>query len=85
LKTLVFYEWGKVTLIQPTLLRNVVFNVITTLDIATNVYMKLRTIDAVELSGAQTKEEMDKLVDSLIEDDTIKSILKKMITGRTKI
>ena len=70
---------------QPTLLGNVVFNVITTLDVATNVYMKLRTIDAVELSGAQTNEEMDKLVDSLIEDDTIKSILKKMTTGRTKI
>jgi hypothetical protein len=70
---------------QPTLLGNVVFNVITTLDIATNVYMKLRTIYEVELSGAQTKEEMDKLVDSLIEDDTIKSILKKMTTGRTKI
>jgi hypothetical protein len=47
--------------------------------------MKLRTIDAVELSGAQTKEEMDKLVDSLIEDVTIKSLLKKMTTGRTKI
>ena len=76
---------GKGNTIQPTLLGNVVFNVITTLDIATNVYKKLRIIDAVELSGAQTKEEMDKLVDSLIEDDTIKSILKKMTTGRTKI
>jgi hypothetical protein len=76
---------GEGNTIQPSLLGNVVFNVITTLDIATNVYMKLRTVDAVELSGAQTKEEMDKLVDSLIEDDTIKSILKKMTTGRTKI
>ena len=83
MKTLAFYEWGKLT--QPTILGNVVFNVITTLDIATNVYMKLRTIDAVELSGAQTKEEMDKLIDSLIEDDSIKSILKKMTAGRTKI
>ena len=42
---------GEGNTIQPTLLGNVVFNVITTLDIATNVYMKLRTIDAVELSG----------------------------------
>ena len=47
--------------------------------------MKLRTIDAVELSGVQMKEEMDKLIDSLIEDDTIKSILKKMAVGKTKI
>ena len=46
--------------------------------------MKLRTKDTVELSGSQSKEEMDKLIDSLIEDDTIKSILKKM-AGRTKI
>lgn len=75
---------GEGNTMQPTLLGNVAFNVITTLDVATNVYMKLRTIDAVELSGAQTNEEMDKLVDSLIEDDTIKSILK-MTTGKTKI
>ena len=47
--------------------------------------MKLRTKDTVELSGSQSKEEMDKLIDSLIEDDTIKSILKKMTAGRTKI
>ena len=47
--------------------------------------MKLRTIDTVELSGSQSKEEMDKLIDSLIEDDTIKSILKKMKVGKTKI
>jgi DNA-binding HxlR family transcriptional regulator len=64
--------------IQPSVLGRVVFNVITTLDNATNVYMKLRTIDAVELSGVQTKEELDKLIDSLIEDENIKSILKKM-------
>ena len=43
------------------------------------------TIDTVELSGSQSKEEMDKLIDSLIEDDSIKSILKKMTAGRTKI
>ena len=40
--------------------------------------MKLRTIGAVELTGVQTKEEMDILIDSLIEDETIKSILKKI-------
>ena len=83
MKTLAFYEWGKRT--QPTILGNVVFNVITTSTLRANVYMKLRTIDTVELSGSQSKEEMDKLIDSLIEDDTIKSILKKMTAGRTKI
>ena len=76
---------GEDTTIQPTLLGSLVLNEITTLNTATNVYMKLRTIDAVELSGVQTKEEMDKLIDSLIEDDTIKSILKKMTVGKTKI
>lgn len=40
---------------QPTVLTSVVFNVITILDAATNVYMKLRTIDAVELSGVQKR------------------------------
>ena len=69
---------GEDTTIQPILLGSFILNEITTLNTATNVYMKLRTIDAVELSGVQTKEEMDKLIDSLIEDDTIKSILKKM-------
>ena len=43
--------------------------------------MKLGAIDTVELSGSQSKEEMDKLIDSLIEDDSIKSILKKMTAG----
>lgn len=76
---------GEDNTIQPTLLGRIVLNEITTLNTATNVYMKLRTIDAVELSGVQTKEEMDKLIDSLIEDDTIKSILKKMTVGKTKI
>ncbi len=49
--------------------------------------MKLGAIDTVELSGSQSKEEMDKLIDSLTrgEDDSIKSILKKMTAGRTKI
>ena len=76
---------GEDTTIQPILLGSLILNEITTLNTATNVYMKLRTIDAVELSGVQTKEEMDKLIDSLIEDDTIKSILKKMTVGKTKI
>ena len=76
---------GEDTTIQPILLGSPILNEITTLNTATNVYMKLRTIDAVELSGVQTKEEMDKLIDSLIEDDTIKSILKKMTVGKTKI
>jgi hypothetical protein len=58
------FRVGEGNTIQPTLLGNVVFNLITTLDTAMEVYMKLRTIDAVELSGAQTKEEMDKLMDS---------------------
>ena len=70
--------------IPPTLLGSLVLNEITTLNTVTNVYMKLRTIDAVELSGVHTKEEMDKLIDSLIEDDTFKSILKKMTVGKTK-
>lgn len=76
---------GEDTTIQPILLGSPILNEITTLNTGTNVYMKLRTIDAVELSGVQTKEEMDKLIDSLIEDDTIKSILKKMTVGKTKI
>lgn len=69
---------NRATLYNLSVLGSVVFNVITTLDNASNVYMKLRAIDAVELSGVQTKEELDKLIDSLIEDETIKSILKKM-------
>ena len=76
---------GEDNTIQPTLLGRMVLNVVATLNTATNVYMKLRTIDAVELYGVQTRQEMDKLIDSLIEDDTIKSILKKMTVGKTKI
>ncbi len=78
LKSVGILKVNKGNTIQPSVLGSVVFNVITTLDNATNVYMKLRAIDAVELSGVQTKEELDKLIDSLIEDETIKSILKKM-------
>jgi len=43
-----FLRMGVGNTIQPTLLGNVVFNVIATLDIATNVYTKIKTIDAVE-------------------------------------
>ena len=76
---------GEDNTIQPTLLGRIILNEISTLYTATNVYMKPRTIDAVELSGVQTKADMDNLIDSLIEDDTIKSILKKMTVGKTKI
>lgn len=78
LKSVGLLKVNKGNTIQPSVLGSVVFNVITTLDNASNVYMKLRAIDAVELSRVQTKKELDKLIDSLIEDETIKSILKKM-------
>ncbi len=68
--------------IQPSILRSLIFKVITTLDTAMNVIMKLRTIDAMKLSGVQTKEEIDKLIDSMIEDVDIKSILKKHLNLR---
>lgn len=44
---------------------------------AIQIYSKLRAIDAVSLSKQAAKEEIEQLIDSLVQDEQIKDILKK--------
>ena len=44
---------------------------------AIQIYSKLKAIDAVSLSKQAAKEEIELLIDSLVQDEQIKDILKK--------
>ena len=44
---------------------------------AIQIYSKLKAIDAVSLSKQASKEEIELLIDSLVQDEQIKDILKK--------
>ena len=58
---------------------------------AIQIYSKLKAIDAVSLSKQVAKEEMEQLIDSLVQDEQIKDILKKfefmgvINTGQTQV
>jgi Mn-dependent DtxR family transcriptional regulator len=45
---------------------------------ALDIYSKLRAIDIISMSDATTEEEIHKLIDSLIKDEKIKNILKRI-------
>lgn len=61
----------------PSVLCSVLLNAVTTIETALNMYSKLRTIDAMELSDADMKQ-IDSIIESMIEDNKIKLILKKL-------
>jgi predicted transcriptional regulator len=55
----------------------IVYDAQTTVDMALTSYWKLRAIDSLEMSNELPKEEQQKLIDALLDNQEIKGILVK--------